>query len=142
MHKTADAHCVLVRIGGSQSERASSMAQLEVFAQATYKGLIEAEAMFNARSSLHDFLRMDVIALDAPAVCMFSAHTPVAERVGDELLAHLCACLEEPACEPLLQPACEPEPDWNPAAEPAMKSKRRPIQWAKCGRKGHNAASH
>ncbi|KAJ7698429.1 hypothetical protein B0H16DRAFT_1749732 [Mycena metata] len=135
MHKTVDAHRVLVRIGGSQSERASSMAQLEVFAQATYKGLIiEAEAMFNARSSLHDFLRMDVsflpnadgfdyfvngIALDAPAACMFSAHTPVAERVGDELLAHLCARLDKPAREPLPQPAREPVSAWKPAAEPA-----------------------
>ncbi|KAJ7847685.1 hypothetical protein B0H13DRAFT_2405601 [Mycena leptocephala] len=142
----------------AQAERTAGVAQLEAFAQATYKGLIiEVEAMFNTRSSLHDFLRMDVsflpnadsfdyfvngIAVDAPAACMFSAHTPVAERVGDELLAHLCARLDEPAREPLLQPAREPAPDWNPPAEPATKSKRRPIQCAKCGREGHNAASH
>ncbi|KAJ7692497.1 hypothetical protein B0H16DRAFT_1486399 [Mycena metata] len=135
MHKTADPHRVLVWVGGSQAERASSMAQLEAFAQATYKGVIlEAEAMFNTRSSLHDFLQMDVsflpnvdgfdyfvngIALDAPAACMFSAHTPVGERVGDELLGHLCARVDQHKCGPL-QPAREPVSDWKPAAEPAM----------------------
>lgn len=110
------------------------MAKLHEYALLTLNALVAAtEAEFGTRSPLRDFVRLDMSFIAKPngqpgfdyfvdevemqptEVCMFSAHTDMAECVADELIITLLATAKPaPAALP-------PEP------APTSKPPRKPV---------------